>query len=75
MTQSTPGVAGPGDGRSAKIAIIANTATGLRGKRENGTKHIVVRLDMHLGPPSRFARAILSPCPFRLAVLDGKVTQ
>jgi hypothetical protein len=49
MTQSTLSDAGPRDGRSAKIAIIANTATGLTGTRENGTMHIDVRLDIHLG--------------------------
>jgi hypothetical protein len=49
MTQSIPNDAGPRDGRSVKIAIIANTATGLMGKRENGTMHIDLGLDIHLG--------------------------
>ena len=49
MMQSTRNDAGPRDGRSARIAIIANTAAGLTGKRENGTMHIDVRLEIHLG--------------------------
>jgi hypothetical protein len=49
MRQSTPSEVGPRKRRSVQIAIIANTAIGPVGKRDNCIMYIDVRLDLGLG--------------------------
>ena len=52
MTQPATNDAGARERRSAVNAIIANTATDLAGKRENGTMPVDMRPDIRLGRPT-----------------------